>query len=295
MSNPLISPTVGRVAWYYPSLLTGEAGFTPPRDGEPLAAIVAHVWNDTMVNLAVFDANGTAHSRTSVRLIHEDLTGDRPSESFCTWMPYQKGQARAAAAAPAPVGSHAEVVLYPAIREAMAELAQLPAGFNFSVDRAFNHLHSAFWSEVPAPASTLQLRPLPPLNETKAYSDGTSAKGPGPLPEQSPGQQDAAVEQQLQAKGKTAPRVTPDDLAANIVDTEIVKHVAHSGQILRWAVLTTRSGFAVTGRPSAAVSAENDDPEIGVATAIENARNELWPLMGYALKQRLHDASKVQA
>lgn len=100
---------------------------------------------------------------------------------------------------------------------------------------------------------------------------------------------DSAIEAEIQAKGKTAPRVTPDDLAANIVDTEIVKHVSHSGQILRWAVLTTSSGFAVTGRPSAAVSAENDDPEIGVATAIENARNELWPLMGYALKQRLHD------
>lgn len=98
---------------------------------------------------------------------------------------------------------------------------------------------------------------------------------------------DASIEQQIQAKGKTAPRVTPDDLAANIIDTEIVKHVSHSGQILRWAVLTTRSGFAVTGRPSAAVSAENDDPEIGVATAIANARDELWPLMGYELKCRL--------
>lgn len=106
----------------------------------------------------------------------------------------------------------------------------------------------------------------------------------------SPRTDDDAIESLIQANGKTAPRVTPADLAANIVDTEIVKHVAPSGQILRWAVLTTRSGFAVTGRPSAAVSAENDDPEIGEATAIENARNELWPLMGYALKQRLHNA-----
>jgi hypothetical protein len=126
-------------------------------------------------------------------------------------------------------------------------------------------------------------------NEVKVYSDGTTVTGPGPLPALSPAQQDAAVEQLIQAKGKTAPRVTPGDLSANIIDTEIVKHVSHSGQILRWAVLTTQSGFAVTGRPSAAVSAENDASEIGVATAIENARNELWPLMGYALKQRVHD------
>lgn len=98
---------------------------------------------------------------------------------------------------------------------------------------------------------------------------------------------DASIEQELQAKGKTAPRVTPTDLDANIVHTEIVRHVSHSGQVLRWAVLTTRSGFAVTGRPSAAVSAENDDAAIGEATAVDNARNELWPLMGYELKCRL--------
>lgn len=124
-------------------------------------------------------------------------------------------------------------------------------------------------------------------NQTRQYTDGTTVTGPGTLPAMSPAQQDASVEQSLVAKGKTAPRITPDDFAANIVDTEIVKHVSPSGQILRWAVLTTRSGFAVTGRPSAAVSAENDDPEIGVATAIDNARAELWPLMGYELKCRL--------
>ncbi|GAB2472022.1 hypothetical protein GCM10027082_24420 [Comamonas humi] len=98
---------------------------------------------------------------------------------------------------------------------------------------------------------------------------------------------DDAIEQQIQAKGLTAPRVTLADLNANIVHTEIVKHVAPSGQILRWAVLTTRSGFAVTGRPSASVSVENDNAEIGEGVAIENARQELWPLMGYELRSRL--------
>lgn len=98
---------------------------------------------------------------------------------------------------------------------------------------------------------------------------------------------DETIEQEIQAKGLTAPRVTPADLEANIADTEIVKHVAPSGQILRWAVLTTRCGFAVTGRPSASVSAENDNAEIGERVAIENARAELWPLMGYELRCRL--------
>lgn len=98
---------------------------------------------------------------------------------------------------------------------------------------------------------------------------------------------DQAIEQEIQAKGLTAPRVTPADIEANIVDTEIVKHVSKSGQIMRWAVLTTRNGFAVVGKPSCAVSKENDNAEIGEKVAIANSKEELWPLMGYALKQKL--------
>lgn len=98
---------------------------------------------------------------------------------------------------------------------------------------------------------------------------------------------DQAIEKEIQAKGLTAPRVTPADLADNITHTEIVKHVSPSGQVLRWAVLTTRNGFAVTGRPSASVSPENDNAEIGERVAVENAKQELWPLMGYALRSQL--------
>lgn len=222
MSQVLIPPTVGRVVWFYPAANAAEGGFhRHANGGGPYAAVIAHVWSDHLVNLAVFDANGVAHGRTSVALLHSDETAT--DSAFCMWMPFQKGQAKAQAVAKS--------------------------------------------TEVPVPDASLTPR---------ERADALARM-----------QQDVTVEQRLQAKGKTAPRVTPDDLATNIVDTEIVKHVAPSGQILRWAVLTTRSGFAVTGRPSAAVSAENDDPEIGVATAIDNARNELWQLMGYALKDRL--------
>lgn len=98
---------------------------------------------------------------------------------------------------------------------------------------------------------------------------------------------DHDIESKIQAKGLNAPRLCPDDIDANIVHAEVVKHVTHSGQVLRWAVLTARNGFAVTGRPSASVSAENDDAEVGEAVAIRNAKAEMWPLMGYALKERL--------
>ncbi|MNC14361.1 hypothetical protein D3C87_600970 [compost metagenome] len=86
---------------------------------------------------------------------------------------------------------------------------------------------------------------------------------------------------------ENAPRVTLQDIKENIVHQEIVKHVSESGQVLRWAVLTTKSGFAVTGKPSCAVSKENDDPARGEQIAVDNATNELWPLMGYALKEKL--------
>ena len=96
-----------------------------------------------------------------------------------------------------------------------------------------------------------------------------------------------ALDQEIQAIGLTAPRITPADLDNNIVDTEIIKHVTKSGKVLRWAVLTTRNGYAVVGKPSASVSAENDNAEIGEKVAIDNARGELWPLMGYELQSKL--------
>lgn len=100
---------------------------------------------------------------------------------------------------------------------------------------------------------------------------------------------DKDIESEIQAKGLTAPRVKRDDMIANIAHTEIVKHVSVTGQVLRWAIITTKNGFAVTGKPSCAVSSENDNEAIGKQIALTNAEDELWPLMGYALKQRLHD------
>ena len=88
-----ISPTVGRVVLFYPAGNAADYGFAPPSHGEPCAAIVAKVWSDNCVNLAVFDANGVAHSRTSVPLIQEGM--NLPAEGYyCTWMPHQIGQAK---------------------------------------------------------------------------------------------------------------------------------------------------------------------------------------------------------
>ena len=85
----------------------------------------------------------------------------------------------------------------------------------------------------------------------------------------------------------TAPRVTLQELEANIQSVEYVTHKCASGQILRWAVLICKNGFAVTGKPSAAVSPENDNEVFGKEIAYKNAKEELWGYMGYALKSSL--------
>lgn len=99
---------------------------------------------------------------------------------------------------------------------------------------------------------------------------------------------DQALESAIVAAGATkAPRITPADITANIVHTEIVKHLTPTGKVLRWAVLTCKNGFAVTGKPSASVSVENDRATIGEDVAISNAREEMWALMGYELQSKL--------
>ncbi|WKJ88783.1 hypothetical protein QZJ86_12195 [Methylomonas montana] len=93
----LIKPSIGRVVWYWPtqSEKTG-AGVDLPSvsasNDQPLAATVACVHSDKMVNLSVVDANGRQYSRTSVSLLQE---GDvRPENGgFAEWMPYQISQA----------------------------------------------------------------------------------------------------------------------------------------------------------------------------------------------------------
>ncbi len=114
---------------------------------------------------------------------------------------------------------------------------------------------------------------------------------------------DSAIESEIQAKGLTAPRITPGDLAANIASEHyftagegVTSNFAedmgplypNSLNLLTFCVLVLRNGFTVTGE-SACASPENFDAELGRKIARENAVNKVWPLMGYALKQSLYD------
>ena len=110
---------------------------------------------------------------------------------------------------------------------------------------------------------------------------------------------DQAIEQEIQAKGKIAPRIAPADIEANIKDEvyftaeEAVDVVTASENpalgLLTFCVITLRNGFTVTGE-SACASPENFDAEIGRKIARQNAMQKIWPLMGYELKQKLHIA-----
>lgn len=129
---------------------------------------------------------------------------------------------------------------------------------------------------------------------------------------------DQAIEQEIQAKGKTAPRITPDDIEANIAsehyftgedgvlgayknnndvrvelyrgDWEVPRSIQAVG-LLTFCVLVLRNGFTVTGE-SACASPENFDAEIGRKIARANAVQKIWPLMGYELRSKL--ANRMQ-
>ena len=94
---------------------------------------------------------------------------------------------------------------------------------------------------------------------------------------------EAAIEAEIQAKGKTAPRLTPDHIDSQIVSEA---YYVFPGTTLTVAALTLRNGFQVVGE-SAAASPANFDEEIGRKIARDNARGKIWALEGYLLKSKL--------
>lgn len=59
-------------------------------------------------------------------------------------------------------------------------------------------------------------------------------------------------------------------------------------RLLTFCVLTLQNGFTVTGESSCAAP-ENYDKEIGQKVARQNAVNKIWPLLGYMLRDELHN------
>ena len=122
----------------------------------------------------------------------------------------------------------------------------------------------------------------------------------------------------IEQRASAAPRVTPADIEAAIVaehyftaadgvlnqigdewannmesEEQLEARIDAVGfgplNLLTFCVLVLRNGFTVTGE-SACVSPENFDAAIGRRVARENAVEKMWPLLGYALKDKLAGA-----
>lgn len=117
------------------------------------------------------------------------------------------------------------------------------------------------------------------------------------------------IQNEIEAKGLTAPRVTPADIEAEIASEHYF--TAADGyrsapcfdpngqptdclpppaplELLTFCVLVLKNGFTVTGE-SACASPENFNAELGRKIARQNAVGKVWPLLGFALRQRLHE------
>jgi len=125
---------------------------------------------------------------------------------------------------------------------------------------------------------------------------------------------DNQIEQEIQAKGLTAPRVKTEDIEANIADEfyftadngvcgsyrEMVELGRNKQEpvkalsLLTFCVLLLKNGFTVTGE-SACASPENFDADIGRKIARAKAVEKIWPLMGYELRSKLAAEQREEA
>lgn len=109
------------------------------------------------------------------------------------------------------------------------------------------------------------------------------------------------IEQEINQKGLTAPRITPQDIESNITSeyyftasdalatsTGIPSELSR----LTFCVLILGNGFTVTGE-SACASPENFDADIGKKIARQNAILKIWPLMGYQLRTDLSRSNGI--
>lgn len=327
----MIKPTVGRMLHYYP---TGEDSGAIITLGQPLAATIAHVWNDRCINIAYLDTNGVWRGKTSVLLVHENDEA-RPGAGYCVWMPYQKGQAAKTdslerklleSANPGVAGLNVRA-RHDALDSLLA--ARIPI-----LDQIYDLCQaiekcgaSPELTDAVTKASALR-EPISELvRQALLLGIGDGIVSVNVAPDSSPTPCDVtvtsrdvscdAIEQEIQAKGLTAPRITPDDIEASIAsehyftahqgDAKAVEVAAFSGgsldaaasrttpdalRLLTFCVLVLRNGFTVTGE-SACASAENFDAEIGRKIARQNALQKVWPLEGYLLRERLHNSPAV--
>lgn len=102
---------------------------------------------------------------------------------------------------------------------------------------------------------------------------------------------DQEIEYEIQNKDLNAPRLTPAHIDSQI--KEIRYHIA-DGTTTTICSLILMNGFVVNGE-SACVSLENFDADLAKRIAFDNAREKIWLMEGYLLKQKLYEKEQLNA
>jgi len=98
---------------------------------------------------------------------------------------------------------------------------------------------------------------------------------------------ESEIESEIQSKGLDAPRIKPIDLDDEIVAAQ---YYQFAGTTVTVCCLTLTNGFNVVGE-SAAASPQNFDEEVGRKVAYAHARDKIWPLLGFRLRDQLAGGS----
>lgn len=91
------------------------------------------------------------------------------------------------------------------------------------------------------------------------------------------------LEKELTDKKLNAPRLSPALIDAAILTEQ---YYIFPGTVMTVCCLTLQNGYNVVGT-SAPASPENFNEEIGRKIAKDHARNQIWALEGYLLKEKL--------
>lgn len=104
-------------------------------------------------------------------------------------------------------------------------------------------------------------------------------------------EQDQQLEYEIQNKELNAPRLNPakiDSVIKEIIYTRI------KDTTTTICSLILMNGFVVNGE-SACASLENFDEDLGRKIAFDNARDKIWLVEGYLLKQKLYEKEQNNA
>lgn len=102
--------------------------------------------------------------------------------------------------------------------------------------------------------------------------------------------EDQELEYKIQEKNLNAPRLTPAHIDS------VIKNISYyvvPNTTTTICSLELMNGFVVNGE-SAAASKENFNEQIGREVAYNNARDKIWQLEGYLLKQKLFERDQIE-